>query len=245
MSRVVLNVGGSRFEVSKATLLKYPNTLLGSIDQLQAEPDGVYFFDRNPKVFEIILDFYRTGKLMIPSDVPMDKVKEELAFFSIRFDEEDSDTQEEEDDLDRDDRVIEKANITEAIHYALPLVRSKNRYFINRGARVLQGVRERNKSSDMEATTQEYRNLGYLLSVALYRMNHLGRAKKEIRETILKYGEDLETACLDTMLDDRVEAIRQGLITVVVGAGVIFLLQRNRVAISSFLSSLPSKLGFS
>lgn len=46
MSRIVLNVGGVRFEVSKATLQRYPDTLLGGIDDIQPDHHGEYFFDR-------------------------------------------------------------------------------------------------------------------------------------------------------------------------------------------------------
>ncbi len=50
--RVILNVGGVKFEVSQSTLTNYPNTLLGSMFLPQNKhlrrPDkrGEYFFDR-------------------------------------------------------------------------------------------------------------------------------------------------------------------------------------------------------
>jgi hypothetical protein len=50
--RVVLNIGGNRFEVSRTTLTKYPNTLLGNLflskNKHLRKPDkkGEYFFDR-------------------------------------------------------------------------------------------------------------------------------------------------------------------------------------------------------
>jgi energy-converting hydrogenase Eha subunit C len=43
------------------------------------------FFDRNPRVFEVILDFYRTGTVNRPSDVTLEMLKEELAFFQIEL----------------------------------------------------------------------------------------------------------------------------------------------------------------
>lgn len=50
--RVVLNIGGNRFEVSRSTLTKYPKTLLGNMFLVKnkhlRKPDkkGEYFFDR-------------------------------------------------------------------------------------------------------------------------------------------------------------------------------------------------------
>ena len=50
--RVILNVGGNRFEVSTVTLTKYPNTLLGNMflpknkDLRKADKKGEFFFDR-------------------------------------------------------------------------------------------------------------------------------------------------------------------------------------------------------
>lgn len=94
--RVCLNVGGTRYEVLPSTLTKYPNTLLGSLfDPKNAgrmKPDkkgnhrnalhigfslnitGEYFFDRNAKIFDVILSFYRTGKLVVPPELPYDLV---------------------------------------------------------------------------------------------------------------------------------------------------------------------------
>jgi hypothetical protein len=50
--RVILNIGGQKFEVTTATLTKYPNTLLGNVflpaNKHLRKPDskGEYFFDR-------------------------------------------------------------------------------------------------------------------------------------------------------------------------------------------------------
>jgi len=87
--RVVLNVGGSKFEVTRKTLVKYPNTKLGklfskeNIHLQKTDKNGEFFFDRNPRIFEVILDFYRTGDLCY-NDIPHTKVQEELKFWEIR-----------------------------------------------------------------------------------------------------------------------------------------------------------------
>lgn len=73
--RVILNVGGTRFETYISTLTQYPNTLLGAMFHERnahlRKPDsmGEYFFDRSPKHFEYILNFYRTGILEIPNNI--------------------------------------------------------------------------------------------------------------------------------------------------------------------------------
>lgn len=53
-NRVVLNVGGIRHEVYKATLKKIPATRLSRLTEALANYDPIlneYFFDRHPGVF--------------------------------------------------------------------------------------------------------------------------------------------------------------------------------------------------
>jgi hypothetical protein len=63
--RIVLNVGGRRFETSKPTLRAEPHCLLAAmISEESIKPytkDGieVYFVDRNPRFFDFILDYLR------------------------------------------------------------------------------------------------------------------------------------------------------------------------------------------
>ncbi|CAG8798628.1 14896_t:CDS:2, partial [Gigaspora rosea] len=77
--RIILNVGGIRYETYRSTLLAYPLTLLGTMFQsrndslLQPSNTGLhneYFFDRNGYVFRYILEFYRTGKILWPKSNP-------------------------------------------------------------------------------------------------------------------------------------------------------------------------------
>jgi potassium voltage-gated channel Shaw-related subfamily C protein 1 len=65
-NRVVLNIGGIRFETYKTTLRKIPATRLSRLTESLANYDPIlneYFFDRHPGVFAQILNYYRTGKL--------------------------------------------------------------------------------------------------------------------------------------------------------------------------------------
>ncbi|XP_077487018.1 potassium voltage-gated channel protein Shaw-like isoform X1 [Amblyomma americanum] len=85
-NRVVLNVGGIRFETYKTTLKKIPATRLSRLTEALANYDPVlneYFFDRHPGVFAQILNYYRTGKLHYPTNVCGPLFEEELEFWGL------------------------------------------------------------------------------------------------------------------------------------------------------------------
>jgi hypothetical protein len=87
--RVVLNVGGTRFETYLSTLTRYPNTTLGTMfsernrHMLRFNQQGEVFFDRSPALFEPILAFYRNGVLRRPPHVDPRLFAEECAFFGV------------------------------------------------------------------------------------------------------------------------------------------------------------------
>ena len=61
-NRIILNVGGIRYETYKATLKKIPATRLSRLTEALANYDPIlneYFFDRHPGVFAQILNYYR------------------------------------------------------------------------------------------------------------------------------------------------------------------------------------------
>ena len=63
--RVILNVGGTRFETYVTTLQNIADTrLTWLIENLEEEAlcKREFFFDRHPGAFVHILNFYRTGK---------------------------------------------------------------------------------------------------------------------------------------------------------------------------------------
>ena len=67
-NKIVINVGGQRFETNKTTLKKIPATRLSRLTEALANYDKLlneYFFDRHPGVFSQILNYYRTGKLHV------------------------------------------------------------------------------------------------------------------------------------------------------------------------------------
>ncbi|XP_050677169.1 potassium voltage-gated channel protein Shaw-like isoform X1 [Leptidea sinapis] len=85
-NRIILNVGGIRYETYKATLKKIPATRLSRLTEALANYDPVlneYFFDRHPGVFAQVLNYYRTGKLHYPTNVCGPLFEEELEFWGL------------------------------------------------------------------------------------------------------------------------------------------------------------------
>ena len=88
-NKLVINVGGIRYETYKSTLKNIPDTRLSwlcetNVGNADFDPiAGEYFFDRHPGVFLMVLNYYRTGKLHAPSDVCGPLFEEELAFWGM------------------------------------------------------------------------------------------------------------------------------------------------------------------
>jgi len=85
-SRIVLNVGGTRFHTYPGVLKKIPATRMSRLTHALANYDAEkneYYFDRHPGVFSQILNYYRTGKLHYPQCVCGPLFEEELVFWGI------------------------------------------------------------------------------------------------------------------------------------------------------------------
>ncbi|CAD5120736.1 unnamed protein product [Dimorphilus gyrociliatus] len=85
--RITLNVGGVKFQCRADTLRSLPGTKLST---LSAENDaydaavGEYYFDRNPTLFNYILDAYRYGRIHVTAESVCGLVlKEELEYWGI------------------------------------------------------------------------------------------------------------------------------------------------------------------
>ena len=85
-NRIIINVGGIRHEMYKATLKKIPTSRLSQLHKGLSSYDSTldeYFFDRHPTVFAFVLNYFRCNKLHYPTNVCVPIFEEELKFWGI------------------------------------------------------------------------------------------------------------------------------------------------------------------
>lgn len=88
-SVVTLNVGGTKFETTRQTLLNDPRSMLAKmfdpVSPLQpgVMRDGAYFIDRDPNYFRIVLNYLRSGQLIIDSSISLEAIKLEASYFGL------------------------------------------------------------------------------------------------------------------------------------------------------------------
>jgi len=86
---VKLNIGGRVFITHKSTLISkgenFFSKLLSGMFGSTKDENGAYFIDRNGDYFVPILDFLRTGQLVIPSSIPREGIEIEADFYQIKL----------------------------------------------------------------------------------------------------------------------------------------------------------------
>ena len=94
--RVTLNVGGERHDVMWRSLKNVPksrlwklavegvdhDTILDLVDSYSLV-DNEYFFDRHPRSFKSILNYYRTGKLHVVDEMCVMAFADDLEYWGI------------------------------------------------------------------------------------------------------------------------------------------------------------------
>ena len=75
---ITFNCSGTPFTIRRATIERYPDSMLARRIQSGMRED--YFIDRCPRIFEIVLQFYRTGKIHVPIT---EEIEDEFDYFCL------------------------------------------------------------------------------------------------------------------------------------------------------------------
>ncbi len=82
---VIFNVGGTKFEISRDLIQKYPNSKLSTLYRNTSLKNEM-FLDHNPLAFSVILDYLRYNKLLVPKNVAKEVIELQLEEFGIPYD---------------------------------------------------------------------------------------------------------------------------------------------------------------
>jgi WD40 repeat protein len=87
MELVKLNIGGWRYTTTKATLTRISSSFFNALMEgdipSTLDDEGAYFIDREGRYFEPILNFMRTGELIIPKSMSKEAVLHEADFYCV------------------------------------------------------------------------------------------------------------------------------------------------------------------
>jgi len=82
---VRIRVGGEDFEASIDTLLNYPGSIFEALlsSRWRDGAQDALVFDRDPRRFRVILNFMRTGELVLEDGVSAQGARQEADFFQV------------------------------------------------------------------------------------------------------------------------------------------------------------------
>ncbi|KAA0718092.1 Potassium voltage-gated channel subfamily S member 3 [Triplophysa tibetana] len=95
-SFINLNVGGFKRRVERVLLQRFPQTRLARLLYCSSEaailqlcddyaaPDREYYFDRNPRFFRYVLNFYHTGRIHLMEELCVFSFSQELEYWGIK-----------------------------------------------------------------------------------------------------------------------------------------------------------------
>ena len=85
-NNVILNVGGTRYEVARMTLHRYPDSMLATLISKRWTANNAnrpIFIDRNGSRFQFVLDFLRDGKVHLPASVSAEALRADFAYYGL------------------------------------------------------------------------------------------------------------------------------------------------------------------
>ena len=65
---IQLNVGGVQYTTTRFTLCHYPDSMFSGRHDCKVDDSGRVFIDRDGSMFKHILNFLRSGRLLLPND---------------------------------------------------------------------------------------------------------------------------------------------------------------------------------
>ena len=87
---ISLDVGGTIFKTTRATLTSAPESMLARMFALDSElaparvtEDGAYFIDANPRGFAVILEWLRYRKILLGSDTKPEDLIHVAEYFAL------------------------------------------------------------------------------------------------------------------------------------------------------------------